>query len=173
MRQVPASVLEPAIIAKLEMLELEVDGVTALAHAAEAHFAAEVQPLVKRRSELVRQLERLDARARTLLELVEDRFIGKQEFAARKQHLEAEQLAARADLSAVDAEIDARSARNIDMPSAVRSIARLIDVYTELDEPAERRRLLEASLDRLIVHDGGVELHVPDWTSMLICPLKQ
>ena len=163
MRQVPASVLKPSVIDHLEMLELEVRGTAGLAQPAEAQFAAEVQPLVERRAELNRQLVRLDTRARTLLELVEERLIGKGEFAARKQHLEAERAAVRADVSSVDAEIDACGARDIDIPGALRSIARLIDIYADLDEPAERRRLLQTYLDPLIVHAGGVEVHVPEW----------
>jgi hypothetical protein len=63
-----------------------------------------------RRAELNRQLERLDRRARTLFELVEERVIGKEEFAVRKQQLEAERATAHADLVAVDAEIETRGA---------------------------------------------------------------
>jgi hypothetical protein len=110
---------------------------------------------------LTRQLERLESRAQTLLELAEERVIGKEEFAARKLQLEAERAAGRTKLAAMDAEIAARAGRGIDIHASVRSIGQLSDVYAELDEPAERRRLLETCVDRLIVGDGVVEVRVP------------
>jgi hypothetical protein len=87
--------------------------------------------------------------------------IGKEEFAVRKQQLEAERATAHADLVAVDAEIETRGARGIDIQGSLRSITRLSDIYAELEGPAERRRLLETCLDRLIVGRGAVELRVP------------
>jgi hypothetical protein len=167
-RQLPAATLEPVIVAELEGLGLEASRWARLAQTAEAQFTAEVQPLVERRAELNRQLERLDSRAQTLLELVEERVIGKEEFAARKQQLETQRAAAHADLAAVDAEIQARDARDIDIQGSLRSIARVSDIYAELEEPAERRRLLETCLDRLIVGDGAVEVHVPVQSAIVI-----
>jgi site-specific DNA recombinase len=160
MPQLPAAALELAVVAELEDLQLETRRWVRLAQAAEAQLSAEVRPLIECRTELSRQIERLESRARTLLELAEEKVIGKDEFAARKRQLELEGAAARARSAAIEAEIEARGTRDADVYGALSSMHRLSDIYAELDEPTERRRLLETCVDRVIVGHGAVELHV-------------
>ncbi len=61
----------------------------------------------------------------------------------------------------------------MDVPGALRSIRGLSDIYVELHEPAERRRLLETCLDRLIVGEGAVEIHVPAQPAIVVARRQQ
>ncbi|MBI3971829.1 MAG: recombinase family protein [Chloroflexi bacterium] len=80
-KQVPAAVVERAVIDELRRLGFDHERVAALAGAAQATFEAVLQPLVERRGQTAADLERVGSRLDSLLELAEDRLVGKQEFA--------------------------------------------------------------------------------------------
>lgn len=161
MRQLPAAILEPLVEGELRALGLDPARLAALARSAEARFASEVQPLAERRAVLAREMERFEHWAQALMELAEDRLIDKGEFAARRRKREGERAATAQELAAIDAELGARAVATVDVDTALRSLGRLSDVYEELEEVAERRRLLETCLDRLTVHQAGLVVRMP------------
>ena len=86
-RQVPSAVLEPLVAHELRSLGLDPVRLRALAARAAGRFAADAGLLFERRAALAREAERLTNRDETLLELVEDRLIDKEEFARRRGRL--------------------------------------------------------------------------------------
>ena len=168
MRQVPAAALEPAVVSELNSLGLDPERLRALAGAAQARFQEEEQPLLQRRDTLVRGIDRLGSRLQALLELAEDRLISKAEFADQKGLLEDERRTWGDELASVEAELEARGTTAIDIEGMLDSLRRLSDVYEELDEVAERRRLLETCLSRLVVYPDTVELHVPAYPTIVV-----
>ncbi|GIW07539.1 MAG: serine recombinase [Dehalococcoidia bacterium] len=168
MRQVPAAVLEPLVVRELRALGLDPERLQALAGAAEAQFAGAVQPLFARRAALAGELERLASRSEALIELAEDRLIGKPEFGARKARLDEERMATAEELATVERELRARAATAIDLAGALAGLERLSDIYDELEDVSERRRLLETCLHRLVVREDCVELHAPAYPTIVV-----
>nr|MDA8218529.1 recombinase family protein [Dehalococcoidales bacterium] len=168
MRQVPAAALEPVVVRELRTLGLDPDRLRALAGAAKARFQQEVQPLFERREALMRGLDRLGSRAQALLELAEDRLITKAEFVDRKERLEGERQAWEDELAGVEAELEARAATAVDIEGTLASLRRLSDVYEELEEVSEQRRLLEICLGRLVIRPEAVELHPPAYPTLVV-----
>jgi hypothetical protein len=153
---------------ELRSLGLDPVRLRALTDAAEGRFAADAGPLFERRAALAREAERLTSRDETLLELVEDRLIDKEEFARRRGRLAEERAAAAAELRALEAALRARADTAVDLGGTLSGLARMSDVYDELDEVGDRRRLLEACLGRLIVDDGFVEIHLPASSDIVV-----
>ena len=168
MRQVPAAALEPMVVRELRTLGLDPERLRALAGAAKARFRQEAQPLFERREALMRGIDRLESRTQALLELAEDRLITKAEFVERKERLQGERQAWEDELAGVAAELEARAATAADIEGALASLRRLSDVYDELEEVSERRRLLEICLGRLVVRPEAVELHVPAYPTLVV-----
>jgi site-specific DNA recombinase len=160
-RQVPALVVERVVIDELRRLGLDRERVASLAGEAQATFDAALQGLVERRAAAAAELERVRGRLDALLELAEDRLIGKGEFAARKPRLETERTALERELATLEAEIGARSATVVDVEATVRGLRRLGEVFDELDDVVDRRRLLASCLSRVVLRAGELELRVP------------
>jgi hypothetical protein len=116
----------------------------------------------------MRGIDRLESRIRPLLELDEDRLITKAEFAEREERLEGERQDWEDELAGVAAELEVRAAMAADIEGTLASLRRLSDVYDELEEVSERRRLLEICLGRLVVHPEEVELHVPTYPTLVV-----
>jgi hypothetical protein len=152
-------VVERVAIDELRRMGLDRQRVAALAGEARATFEAVLQPLVERRDQASRELERVGIRLDSLLELAEDRLVSKQEFVSRKARLKAERTAFERDLAAAEPEIGARTASVI-VGATVRGLRRLADVFDELDDVKDRRRLLGTCLSRVVVRRGELELRV-------------
>lgn len=65
-------------------------------------------------------------------------------------------------------ELRARAATAIDLAGALAGLERVSDIYDELEEVAERRRLLATCLHHLVVREGSVELHVPAYPTIVV-----
>jgi hypothetical protein len=124
-------------------------------------FEEQVRPLQQRRDEAARELERIQRRREALLELAEERLIGKDEFVARRAELDAEQQALQARHEAIERRLDARPGAVVDIGSVLASLERLVDVFEALDDVRERRLLLQQCLRRVVVRAGALEVHVP------------
>jgi chromosome segregation ATPase len=156
------------VVRELRALGLDPERLQALAGAAEAQFAGDVEPLFERRATLAGELERLVSRSEALIELAEDRLLGKAEFAARKARLDEERTATEEELATVEGELRARAATAIDLAGALAGLERLSDIYDELEDVSERRRLLETCLHRLVVREDRVELHAPAYPTIVV-----
>ncbi|MPZ50970.1 MAG: hypothetical protein GEU75_17000 [Dehalococcoidia bacterium] len=168
MRQVPAAILEPLLVTELEGLAFDPARLLRLAPAAEAHFNSQIQPVEERRAALLRDRERLERRTTVLLELAEDRLIGKDEFVQRKAHLDRERTETAKELASVEVELlHARNASSVDIGVTLESIRRMSDIYDELEEVAERRHIVETCLDRVVVGPTSVEFHIPTYPAMM------
>ncbi|GIW07553.1 MAG: hypothetical protein KatS3mg060_2358 [Dehalococcoidia bacterium] len=160
-RQISAAVIERVVIEELGRLALDRERLVTLAGEAQGAFAAGLRPLVERRAEAAAELERITNRLESLLELAEDRLISKQEFAARKAHLDGERAALEGELAAIEAEVAARAVTAIDVEATMRGLRRLADVFDELRDVVDQRRLLATCLHRVVLKPGALELHVP------------
>lgn len=159
-RQIHADVVESVIVRALRNLGLDQDRVRGLAGEAQVTFEAALRPTLERRASVITELARAADRSAALLELAEERLIGKAEFASRRAELEEGRTALVAELTQLDAEARERSASTIDIEGTLRSLGNLGDVYDELRTPPERRQLLATCLDRAILKPGEIELHV-------------
>ena len=159
-RQIPAAVVEPAIVRELCKLGLDRARVRGLAGEAQDAFEAGLRPTLARRATVARDLAKVADRAAALLELAEDRLIGKAEFAARRAELDGERVALADELAALDSGARERAASTIDIEGTLRSLRHLGDAYEELRTAPERRRLLATCLDRAVLKPGELELHV-------------
>jgi hypothetical protein len=56
----------------------------------------------------------------------------------------------------------------IDIEGTLAGLRRLSDVYDELEEVSERRRLLETCLGCLVVRPDAVEPHVPAYPATVV-----
>ncbi len=168
-KQMPAAVIEPLIRDQMRLLALQPERVRSLVGDAQATFEADVQPLREQQEAARHRLDRVRAKSAALLELAEDRLISKEEFTARRARLESECVAAEAELGQLDAELTARSSSQIDMGALASSLKHVADVYDELVDIADRRRLLGTCLNRVVVRGGALELHVPLYP-LLITP---
>jgi len=168
MRQVPAAVLEATIERALSEMALDPGRRDGLTGAVRARLDAEREPLVARRSALLRERERLDRKGRALLELAEDRLIGKEEFAERRARLDADRAGVTAELASAEAALAAPSGPSGEPPAMLGEIRCLSDVFAELAETGERRRLLTTVIDRLVICEDGVQLHVPEYPAVMI-----
>ncbi len=65
------------------------------------------------------------------------------------------------ELATLEAEIGARRASVVDVEATVRGLRRLGDVFDELDDVVDRRRLLGRCLSRVVLRPGEIELRVP------------
>jgi site-specific DNA recombinase len=168
-RQVPARVVEPLVVEQLRKLSLDPQKLQDLAGQAEDHFQSEVQPLLDRRAHLVHERERLERKGGRLLELAEDGLITKGEFASRRSQLAEEGNELVREIAHIDADLRVREESAIDITQTLGSLRHLRDVYDELDEVADRRQLLRTCLNRLVVQESALELHVPA-VSLLLLP---
>jgi uncharacterized protein YqgQ len=109
---------------------------------------------------LARERERLQRRERTLLEMAEDGLLSKEKYAARQAVLARQQRALAEEFATAERELRAGTDRHIDIAVAVASLGHLQEVYKELEELSERRRLLQLCVTRLIVSPGSIEVHV-------------
>ncbi|MDA8217217.1 MAG: recombinase family protein, partial [Dehalococcoidales bacterium] len=159
-KQIPAAVIEPVVVEELRKLGLDRERLRMLAGEAQETFQAGLRPLLERREGIVREVERVRSRIESLLELAEDRLISKQEFAARRACLESERADLEAQLATIEAEMMARAASAIDIEGTVRGLRHLGDVFDELEDTSDRRRLLASCLDRVVVRRGALDLHV-------------
>lgn len=167
MHQAPASMLEPLVRQELQALGLDPARLQRLAGETQSHLASAVAPLLERRTALVRQRERLASRGQVLLELAEDRLVAKEEFVRRKAQLDGEITEASRQLAAVEVELAGRTPTARDAEVTLASLRRLSDVYDELEESGERRRLLQGCLCRLVVHEDCIEVQVPAYPPMI------
>ena len=161
MRQVPASLLEPLVLQELRALRLDPARLHRLAAEICNRFAADIGPLVERRAALARQRERLTSRRQALLELVEDRLIAKEEFAGRKGQLDDELAEAGRHLAVLEGQLAGRTLTEADAAVALAGLQQLSDVYAELEETGEQRRLLQECFHRLVIGEDGIEVHAP------------
>jgi site-specific DNA recombinase len=159
-KNIRADVVEPVIVRELRNLSLDQDRVRGLAGDAQGTFEAALRPTLERRASVARELTRAADRSAALLELAEERLIGKAEFASRRAELEEERAALTAELAQLDAEARERSASTIDIEGTLRSLRNLGDVFDELRTVPERRHLLATCLERAILKPGEIELHV-------------
>lgn len=159
-RQIPADVVEPAIVQELRNLGLDRDRVRGLAGEAQATFEATLGPVLERRATVAKELARTADRSAALLELAEDRLIGKAEFASRRAELDGERSALAVELARLDAEARERFSSAIDIEGTLQKLHDLGDIFDELRTVPERRQLLAACLDRAVLKPGEIELHV-------------
>ncbi len=68
------------------------------------------------------------------------------------------QVASR-ELQAVEAKLAARNTSVDNIGASLASLRRLVDMYDELQEVSERRRLVEACLARVVGGDASIEIH--------------
>jgi hypothetical protein len=127
-RQIPAAVVERAVIDELRRMGLDRERVAALAGEAQATFEAVLQRLFERRDQTTRSLARIGSRLESLLELAEDRLVSKQEFAGRRAKLEAAQGALDSELATPESEIAARASMAIDPKATMRVRRRKAEV---------------------------------------------
>ena len=116
---------------------------------------------------MARETERRQSRLGSLLELAEDRLITKEEFSARCSQLESERAHLRADLGRLETEIGARLSSMIDVDATLRGLQRLGHVLDEPEDVRDRRRLISTCLNRVVVQESGLELHVPAYPLLL------
>ncbi|MPZ50964.1 MAG: hypothetical protein GEU75_16970 [Dehalococcoidia bacterium] len=160
-KQVPAAILERAVIEELCRLGLDRDRLAAVAGEAQATIETSLQPLIERRVDVTGELERTRDRLSSLLELAEDRLITKAEYAARKSRLETDQAGVERELANIEVEIASRAAMTIDIDETVRELRRVGDVFDSLEDVIDRRHLLATCLNRVVARPGEIELHVP------------
>jgi hypothetical protein len=171
-RQIPARIVEPLVVEQLRRLSLDPQKLQELAGQAEDHFQSEVQPLLDRREQLVRERGRLDRKGARLLELAEDGLITKEEFAHRRSQLAQEGNELAREIAQVEADLRVREESGIDITKTLGSLRHLRDVYDELEDVADRRQLLRSCLNRLVVREGALELHVPAVPLLLLANKK-
>ena len=159
-RRLPNDVVETAVVGELRRLALDEDRLRGLAGEAQGAFAEELRPLRERQAAAAKELDRLRARLDTLLELAEDRLISKQEYANRRGSLEGERAALEAELAALETDLTARTASAIDIEGTLRGLRHLGDVFDELEDTRDRRRLLATCLHRVVARPGALELHL-------------
>lgn len=167
MRQVSAAILEETIEGALRGMPLRPALLDSLAGAVRARLDAEIEPLFARRSGLARERDRLDRKGQALLELAEDRLIGKEEFAERRSRLDGERAIVATELTAAEAALAAQGGAIVEPPTILRELRRLSDVLAELEETGERRRLLMTVLDHLVIQEDVVQLHVADYPVLI------
>jgi site-specific DNA recombinase len=168
MRQVPAAVLEPVVARELGMLGLDAARLRSLAAGARSRLTADDGPFLAQHAALQRQLERLASRSGVLLELAEDRLIDREEFRRRKTSLDEERAEAMQQLAAADATMAARPLTATDVEATLASLRQVSDIYGELEEVSERRRLLQACLDRLVVCGDRVQFHLRSYPALIV-----
>jgi hypothetical protein len=149
------------VIDELRRLGLDRERVAELVGQAQATFEAGLRPLIERRAKAIGEFTRAGNRSDALLELAEDRLINKEEFAARRARLEGERAILQSELATIEVGIAERAAKVIDVAATVRTLRRVGDVFDELDEVVDRRRLLATCLNCVVVRPGEIELHVP------------
>jgi hypothetical protein len=171
-KAIRADVVEPVIVRELRNLSLNQDRVRSLAGEAQGAFVAALRPTLERHATVAMELARIAERSAALLELAEERLIGKAEFAARRAELDTERTALAAELAQLDAEARERSASTIDIAETLRSLRNLGDVFDELRTIPERRTLLATCLDRAILKPGEIELHVVANALLALPPAK-
>ena len=159
-KQVPAAVVERVVIDELRRLGLDREHLTALAGEAQATLEAGLRPLLERRAAATAERERIKNRLDSLLELAEERLITKQEYAARKARLEGERATVDGELGTIEDEIAARAVAAIDVAATMQGLRRLGEVFDELLDVTDRRRLLATCLNRVILSPRAIELRV-------------
>jgi len=159
-KQIPASVIEPLLIGELWKLRLNPGALDDMAGEATGAFEEQMRPLLKRAEESVREIQRVERRLEALLELAEERLIGKEEYATRRSQLEAEHTALHATQREVEQEIAARAQPGEEIRGVLAGLERLLDVFESLDEVGKRRRMLHQCLSRVIVRQESLEVHV-------------
>lgn len=160
-KQIPAPVVERIVVDELRRLALDGERVVALAGEAQQTCEAAPRSLVARRAPISAELERIAGHLDSLLELAEDRLVSKQEYAARRARLDADQASLEGELATLERDIAARAATSIDGEATMRGLRRLGDVFDALDDVVDRSRLLATCLRRVVVRQGAIELHVP------------
>jgi hypothetical protein len=159
-KQIPASVVEPLLIGELWKLRLDPKALGEMAGEASLVFEEQMRPLLKRREEGTREIQRIVRRLEALLELAEERLIGKPEYAARRAQLEAELDTLRAAHAEVGRDIAARAQPGAELRGVLATLERLLDVFESLEDIGDRRRLLQQCLSRVVVRQDALEVHV-------------
>ncbi|MDQ6673271.1 MAG: zinc ribbon domain-containing protein [Chloroflexota bacterium] len=159
-KQIPASLIEPLLMGELWKLRLNPEALDDMAGEATGAFEEQMHPLLKRAEESVRETQRVERRLEALLELAEERLIGKDEYATRRTQLEAELIALHAAQHEAEQEIAARAQPGEEIRGVLASLERLLDVFESLEEIGERRRLLQQCLSRVVVRQESLEVHV-------------
>jgi site-specific DNA recombinase len=160
-KHIPAAIVEELVLTELSSLSLNGQRVQELSGEAQSAYASEVRPLLDRRDTVARESERLGNRLESLIDLAEERLITKEEFATRRSQLESQRANLSVDLGRLETEINARLSSMIDVDATLRGLQHLGDVLDELEDVRDRRRLITTCLNRVVVQDGGLELHIP------------
>jgi hypothetical protein len=97
------------LISELWKLRLNPEALDDMAGDASGAFEEQMRPLPKRAEESAREIQRVIRRLEALLELAEERLIGKDEYASRRTQLEAELTSLHAAQREAEQEIAARA----------------------------------------------------------------
>ena len=136
-KQIPALAVEPLLIGELWKLRLDPKALGDMTGEASQVYEEQMRPLLKRREEGTREIQRIVRRLEALLELAEERLIGKPEYAARRAQLEAELDTLRAAHAEVERDIAAREKPGAELRGVLATLERLLDVFESLDQATE------------------------------------